>query len=185
MNILIFDTETTGLPKGDVNHPDNPWPVQIGAMLCDENLTEMSRLNTLVTLPVNVNIHPAAERVHGISREMIDANGAPMDLVFDAFENMVKKCDVISAYNLPFDERVMDASFRRFHPRFRVEPLFDGKDKLCIMDLAMQHLRSKTKLEVAYRKLVGGDLLDAHDAFADVLAARDVLAALLLSSELA
>ena len=89
---LIFDTETTGLPK-DFNAPvtqsDN-WPrvVQIAWQLHDDmgNLIEQK---DFIIKPEGFNIPYQSERVHGISTELALEKGENLKKVLFEFNKVL------------------------------------------------------------------------------------------------
>ncbi len=79
---LIFDTETTGLPKNfnaPISDTDN-WPrcIQIAWQLHDAmgNLVESQ---DYLIQPDGFNIPFDAEKIHGISTELAEKEGIPLD----------------------------------------------------------------------------------------------------------
>ena len=85
---LIFDTETTGLPKrwdAPITDTGN-WPrcIQIAWQLHDEMGKLIEHQDYLVQ-PEGFNIPFDAEKVHGISTELAEANGLPMAKVLEKF----------------------------------------------------------------------------------------------------
>ena len=85
---LIFDTETTGLPKNN-NAPltdfDN-WPrlVQLAWQLHDDKGRLVENYNLLVK-PDGFVIPIDAKMVHGISTEHAEKYGLPLHEVLDTF----------------------------------------------------------------------------------------------------
>ncbi len=116
---LIFDTETTGLPRDwnlDYTHSDN-WPrmVQIAWQLHDDmgNLVEAK---DFLVRPEGFNIPFDAERVHGISTELATQAGEPLDFVLKAFHEAVNKSNFIVGHNVKFDINIMSAEYYRQNP---------------------------------------------------------------------
>ncbi|HEX9981283.1 MAG TPA: DNA polymerase III subunit alpha [Flavobacterium sp.] len=113
---IIFDTETTGLPKrydAPVSDTSN-WPrcIQIAWQLHDD----MGRLvehQDFIVQPEGFNIPYDAERVHGISTELAQAEGIAMAHVLDQFETALSKAKFIVGQNVGFDVKVMGSEFYR------------------------------------------------------------------------
>ena len=85
---LIFDTETTGLPKRDnapINEVDN-WPrvIQIAWQLHGPDGDLISHQNLLIQ-PDGFEIPYSAEKVHGISTEKARSFGIPMREALEIF----------------------------------------------------------------------------------------------------
>jgi DNA polymerase-3 subunit alpha len=113
---LIFDTETTGLPKSwnaPITDTDN-WPrcIQIAWQLHDEmgNLVEH---NDFLVQPDGFNIPYDAERVHGISTDLAMEQGIPLDEGLELFNEALKKTKFIVGQNVGFDVNIMGCEFHR------------------------------------------------------------------------
>lgn len=91
---LIFDTETTGLPKrwdAPLTDFDN-WPrcIQIAWQLHDE-LGNLIENQDYLIKPKGFNIPFDAEKVHGISTELAEGQGATLEEVLEKFKEALKK----------------------------------------------------------------------------------------------
>ena len=113
---LIFDTETTGLPKrwnAPLTDSDN-WPrcIQIAWQLHDKNGVLLEHEDYLVQ-PEGFNIPYDAEKIHGISTELAEKNGIPLTEVIKKFQKALAKTNFIVGQNLGFDNNIMGAEFHR------------------------------------------------------------------------
>jgi DNA polymerase-3 subunit alpha len=113
---LIFDTETTGLPKrwdAPITDVDN-WPrcIQIAWQLHDDMGKLVEHQDYLVK-PEGFNIPYDAERIHGISTELAEAEGIPLAEVLEKFNISLAKAKFIVGQNLGFDVNIMGAEFHR------------------------------------------------------------------------
>ena len=113
---LIFDTETTGLPKRwDAPITDiGNWPrcVQIAWQLHDEMGKLIEHQDYLIQ-PEGFNIPFDAERIHGISTELAQANGISLAEVLEKFNIALEKANFIVGQNLGFDINIMGCEFHR------------------------------------------------------------------------
>jgi DNA polymerase-3 subunit alpha len=113
---LIFDTETTGLPKrwdAPITDTGN-WPrcVQIAWQLHDEMGKIIEHQDYLVQ-PDGYNIPYDAERIHGISTELAQADGISLSEVLEKFNVALSKSKFIVGQNLKFDINIMGSEFHR------------------------------------------------------------------------
>lgn len=113
---LIFDTETTGLPKrwnAPISDTDN-WPrcVQIAWQLHDAMGNLVEHQDYLVR-PDGFNIPYDAEQVHGISTALAEEQGLPLAEVLDKFNAAMAKTKFIVGQNVGFDLNIMGAEFHR------------------------------------------------------------------------
>jgi DNA polymerase-3 subunit alpha len=113
---LIFDTETTGLPKRwDAPITDiNNWPrcIQIAWQLHDDMGNLIEHQDYLVQ-PDGFNIPYDAERIHGISTELAQAEGIPLSEVLEKFNIALGKAKFIVGQNLGFDVNIMGSELYR------------------------------------------------------------------------
>ena len=113
---LIFDTETTGLPR-DWNAPitdsDN-WPraIQIAWQLHDDMGNCVDHQDYLIQ-PQGFDIPFDAERIHGISTELAQRDGLPLADVLVKFKNALDSAKFIVGQNVGFDVNIMGAEFHR------------------------------------------------------------------------
>jgi len=113
---LIFDTETTGLPKkwgAPISDTDN-WPrcIQIAWQLHDDMGKLIEHQDYLVK-PEGFNIPYDAERIHGISTELAEAEGISLAEVLEKFNIALSKAKFIVGQNLGFDINIMGCEFYR------------------------------------------------------------------------
>ena len=113
---LIFDTETTGLPKrwdAPLSDSDN-WPrcVQIAWQIHDENGALSAHENYLVR-PEGFTVPYDSEQVHGISTALAEKEGHPLEEVLNAFATAVSQVEYVAGHNVNFDLNIMGAEFLR------------------------------------------------------------------------
>ena len=113
---LIFDTETTGLPRNfnaPITDTDN-WPrcIQIAWQLHDEMGNMLEHQDYLVK-PEGFNIPYDAERIHGISTELAEQQGKELVEVLEKFNIALSKAKFIVGQNLGFDLNIMGCEFYR------------------------------------------------------------------------
>lgn len=113
---LIFDTETTGLPKrwdAPLTDSEN-WPraVQIAWQLHDE-MGQLIEHQDYLIKPDGFNVPYDAEKVHGISTDLAEAQGIPLEEVLSHFNEALAKTKFIVGQNLGFDVNIMGAEFHR------------------------------------------------------------------------
>ena len=107
---LIFDTETTGLPKRwDAPITDtNNWPrcVQIAWQLHDASGKILEHQDFLVK-PEGFNIPYDAERVHGISTALAEEEGVDLATDLEKFNIVFSKAEFIVGQHLAFVVKIM------------------------------------------------------------------------------
>ncbi|WP_375235059.1 DNA polymerase III subunit alpha [Winogradskyella sp.] len=174
---LIFDTETTGLPKrwdAPITATDN-WPraVQIAWQLHDAMGNCIEHQDYLIK-PHGFNIPYDAEKIHGISTELAQEQGISLSQVLEKFNITMSKTKFIVGQNVKFDLNVMGAEFVRLNVE---NPL----QKLPVLDTCTEHTASlcqipggrygKFKLPTLtelHQFLFDTPFGEAHNATADV-----------------
>lgn len=173
---LIFDTETTGLPKRDkapISEVDN-WPrvVQIAWQLHDESGELTSNHNVLIR-PDGFEIPYSAEKVHGISTEKAKTEGIPLDEALSIFNKSLEQTQVLVGHNIKFDINALGAEYFRSG----VQSNFLELKQSCTMRSSTDHLKiiggrggrfKPPKLMELYEFLFEEQFSEAHNAAADV-----------------
>lgn len=174
---LIFDTETTGLPKrwdAPITDVDN-WPrcIQIAWQLHDEMGNCIDHQDYLVQ-PEGFNIPYDAEKIHGISTELAQEQGVPLSEVLEKFNIALSKTKFVVGQNVKFDLNIMGAEFVR-------EDLANQLQELPVLDTCTEHTAELCKipggrygkfklptLTELHQHLFNKPFAEAHNATADV-----------------
>jgi len=110
MKLLIFDTETTGLPtNSDIpaeNKSDN-WPhlVSIAWVIMDSDDNEIIKRRKYIIRPDGWNIPQESIAIHGISELKANLSGHKLQDVL--LEFITESYDMLVAHNLKFDYNVL------------------------------------------------------------------------------
>ncbi len=171
---LIFDTETTGLPKNYKGLPSDlqNWPrvVQLAWQLYDGE-GSLVKQEDFIIYPEGYTIPLEASRIHGVTTERALQEGILLKEALIMFSEDVKKSKNIIAHNLSFDEPVIHAEF------IRCELLFPFGDSIrtCTMLTTTEYCAIKTDrgfkwpaLKELHKKLFDSEFSGAHDAKVDV-----------------
>ena len=191
---LIFDTETTGLPKkwkAPLTDSDN-WPrcVQIAWQLHESNGDCVSYENFIVK-PDAYDIPYDSEKIHGISTALAEDDGIDLIDVLKSFEVALKKAKFICGHNVSFDLNIIGAEFLRLG----FDNLFEG---IPIIDTCTEETASLCKISggrggkfklptlIELNKFLFNDSFDeAHNATADVEATTRCLFELIRNESIA
>ena len=174
---LIFDTETTGLPR-DWNAPitdsDN-WPraIQIAWQLHDAMGQVIDHQDYLIK-PEGFDIPYDAERIHGISTALAVQDGNPLSEVLEKFNTALSKTKFVVGQNVGFDVNIMGAEFHRLAVANNLQelPVLDTCTEVTATLCQLPGGRSgKFKLPTLtelHKHLFGEGFGEAHNATADV-----------------
>ena len=185
---LIFDTETTGLPKrwdAPITDTDN-WPrcIQIAWQLHDDMGRLIAHEDYLVK-PDGFNIPYDAEKIHGISTELAQEQGFKLSDVLEKFNSALSQTKFIVGQNLGFDINIMGAEFHRlgFDNLLTKLPVLDTCTEITASLLQLPGGRGgKFKLPnltELHKYLFNKPFSEAHNATADVEATTRCFFALL------
>jgi DNA polymerase III subunit alpha len=174
---LIFDTETTGLPnRWDAPITDtNNWPrcVQIAWQLHD-NFGKIIENRDYLIQPEGFNIPYDAERIHGISTELAQAEGSTLQEVLDQLNAVLSKTTFLVGQNLKFDLNIMGCEFHRagIETQLNALPVLDTCTEVTATLLKLPGGRGgKYKLPTLtelHHYLFQIPFAEAHNATADV-----------------
>ncbi|MFV0539747.1 MAG: DNA polymerase III subunit alpha [Aestuariibaculum sp.] len=174
---LIFDTETTGLPKRwDAPITDtNNWPraVQIAWQLHDEMGNCIEHQDYLIK-PEGFNIPYDTEKIHGISTELAQEQGVPLNEVLEKFNQALNKTKFVVGQNVGFDVNIMGCEFVRGNITNKLQ-------ELPVLDTCTEHTAQMCKipggrggkfklptLTELHQFLFNTPFAEAHNATADV-----------------
>ncbi len=174
---LIFDTETTGLPKrwdAPITDTDN-WPrcVQIAWQLHDE-LGNLAEHQDYLIKPDGFNIPYESEQVHGISTALAEQEGVSLAEVLEKFNEALAKTKFVVGQNVGFDVNVMGCEFHRLE-------IENALQELPVLDTCTEHTAELCKIPGGrggkfklptlielHEYLFGEPFAEAHNATADV-----------------
>lgn len=175
---LIYDTETTGLPK-NYNAPltdsDN-WPrlVQLAWQLHGKD-GALIEAGNLIVKPDGFDIPFVSAQIHGITTEKAMAEGQPLDEVLAEFDKVLAKTEVLAGHNIEFDIAIVGAEHHRLRGEEHLTafPSLDTKNEsteFCAIPGGRGGKFKWPKLGELHQKLFNEDFDEAHNAAADVAA---------------
>ena len=172
---LIFDTETTGLPKkwkAPLTDFEN-WPrvVQL-AWQCHDLKGNFLFAKNHVIKPDGFSIHKEATDIHGISQEIANEKGVSLKDALTDFVEDVKKAKIIIGHNVDFDINIVGSELLRCGMKeiMTTAPRFCTKiesTEFCAIKNKSGGLKSPTLTEL-HLKLFDIPFPEAHNAAADV-----------------
>jgi len=188
MKVIVFDTETTGLPEDyTASFKDSSkWPhiIQLAFIVFDTETKEiLDYSDKIIKLDQSVQISSESIAIHKITRERSEKEGIPIKNVLDYFINWLTDVDIIIAHNISFDKRmVIVESYRN-----QIQNVFVNKDgrqmkEYCTMKNSTNICKIKTinkRTGTTYNKFPSLSELHAylfevapkgtHNAIADVM----------------
>ena len=173
---LIFDTETTGLPKNynaPVSDSDN-WPrmVQLAWQLHDTEGKLIANQNFIVR-PDGFEIPIGVSKVHGITTERALRDGVELSVVLQAFLEDLQRATYNVGHNIEFDINIVGAEFYRLGitnnlAGLKVIDTMKSSIDFCAIPGGRGGGFKYPSLTDLHTKLFGKGFGDAHDAAYDV-----------------
>lgn len=177
MNLVCFDTETTGL---DVQ---KEHIIQLSLIKFNTDTWEVEGLRDWYILPdVPFTIPAEAEAVHHISKEFLLEHGVSLKSVFDDFVAFTAGCDFLSYNGNGYDAPILHYNLLRAGLDFD----FSGRTWYDALVLERIHTEGKTdangerlhnNLTSAYTRYYGHPFEGAHNSLDDVRATIEVFKA--------
>ena len=179
MNTMIFDTETSGLPKSYKASPSDvgAWPriVEIAWVILDEAQNRVSASEFIIR-PDGFQISTGASSVHGITTQKAQSEGSPLRYVMACFADDLSDVSHLVAHNIDFDFSVVNCELLRSG----MPSTLLSKKKYCTMksttslcNIPGQYGAKWPKLEELYEFLFDRKFFEAHRAMHDVQATTE------------
>lgn len=163
--LTVFDTETTGLTKPEGNDLSvQPHIIEICALQIDDSGEIILELDTLIKPPIP--IPKFITKINGISDADV-ADAPTFAELYIKIADVFFGSDTSVAHNLQFDEWILIYELMRIGKEhaFPYPPI-----KFCTIEQSM-HLRGhRLKNGELYKMATGKEIVNAHQARADVLA---------------
>ena len=174
---LIFDTETTGLPKrwdAPLTDSEN-WPrcIQIAWQIHDSKGGLVAHQDYLIQ-PEDFTIPFDSEQIHGISTALAMTEGVSLSTVLADFQKALDGVHYIVGHNVSFDRNIMGAEFLRagLSDPLEEKPVIDTcteeTAQLCHLPGGRGGKFKLPTLGELYHFLFQQSFEEAHNATADV-----------------
>ena len=168
MITLVFDTETTGIPK----HPaakksTQPRIIEWGGILLDASGRILRELQLLIN--PGVPLEPIITKITGLT----DADLADKPTFGDCYpqiKEMFAAADTVVAHNLPFDLTLMEIELHNIG----VDDFPFPKSQICTVQEHYEEFGYRTHMKDLYKHYTGQPLAQTHRALDDVMALVEI-----------
>jgi DNA polymerase III epsilon subunit-like protein len=120
MRLLLFDTETTGLPpkyENKVNERNAllwPYILQFSYVLFDTETNMVTKkFDSIIKIPAAITINQESVKIHNITREKSDLEGVSIVPVIEEFMDDLEESDLLIGHNIEFDLNMIHAAIMR------------------------------------------------------------------------
>jgi|TARA_R100000093_G_C1932263_1_gene69131 DNA polymerase-3 subunit epsilon len=168
--MIVFDLETTGLPKAEGADLDlQPHITEFGAIKLDEDLNEIGVLEFMCN--PGIPLDPKIIKITGITDEDLKDKKPFVAMLDEVCEFFLGERTLV-AHNLPFDRTVLKFELERLG---RVTSFPWPPKQICTVEVGETIWNKKRKLVDIYFEVTGKEHKGAHRAIADVRALIDVV----------
>jgi len=162
MKVLVFDTETSGLPEKAASIYDkSKWPyiIQLSYILYDMSNNSVLIKNNYIKIDNDVIITPESFNIHHISREILNSQGINIVPALKEFNECLKRCDIVVGHNISFDKRLIFVECLRHNVKQYFTQFINNqkihKQEFCTMKNTIQFckLERLSKTNQVYNKM--------------------------------
>ena len=144
MKFLVFDTETTGLPRINFIGPGylEQWPhiVQFSYVIYDNISNTLEINDNIIKIPDNIDIPEESIAIHGITKKMTKQYGVTLNEAFQKFFQYVKMADYIIGHNIEFDINMVRVELLRKIYKSDYERVFHNVEETGEIQLWKEYL---------------------------------------------
>lgn len=181
MNIVFYDTETTGLPdwKSPSGSESQPHLVELSAIRVDADTREVNGELSVIIKPDGWVIPDDVIEVHGITNEIAQTEGVPEREAVDSLLALCEGEHLRVAHNRTFDQRIIRIALKRYFSEEDQDKWAEKENHECTMLMAKPICQlppkgrygwKNPKLEEAYKHFTGEELEGNHRAMVDAKA---------------
>tara|TARA_Y100000389_G_C17463130_1_gene523309 strand:+ start:95 stop:724 length:630 start_codon:yes stop_codon:yes gene_type:complete len=178
MIILVFDTETTGLPERNASIKDTEkWPyiIQLSFVCFDVSSNNIiKKYDNYIKIKGTIELTDEVKKITNIDETNI-ANGVNITEALNKFNKYMNISNLIVAHNISFDKRVimvecirnkMKQQFVKFNYNQQIRI-----NEYCTMKNNKDLFENKKypKLIELHKKLFDEDINNLHNSFVDIL----------------
>ena len=185
MKVLVFDTETTGLPttRGfdkyypytELKYYDTCRIVSICWKLYEDEKMISTKYYVIKPNDFKIDNTSKACEINGITQEIADKDGILIDNMLIELRQDLYKAETVVAHNILFDHHILLSELHRSKRQDLIQ-LFESKELYCTMNKSKDLLRipmkngnyKSPKLIELYEFLFKTGFEGAHNAEADV-----------------
>lgn len=168
MSIIIFDTETSGLPDKNYNFK-NVRLLELGYLKLDEEMNIVKEKNYINK--IDIDVPEIITELTGIKKETLLDKGILLPKIFLNFLEDLKDVDVLIAHNNRFDLGIIRQEFKNLGNEKVFEKNIYKKINIDSLQFFRQHIKKKEinnyRLQTIYKYYENNDFIQTHRALDD------------------
>jgi DNA polymerase III epsilon subunit-like protein len=174
-NIMILDTETTGIPYSrnpkELFKFNDARLIELGYIIYDKNGKKIKEFDTLIK-PKDFVINNS--EIHGITNDQAKNTGKTLEDTFKIFTEDLQTVEVLVGHNIGFDISILQSEAYRNKNNLLYD-LIENKNKQCTMEMGKKFYKmdKNPKLVDLYKISTGKEIIQDHRALSDCLMCAD------------
>lgn len=174
MNVIIFDTETTGLTLApSVPLSRQPRIIEFAAVIVNTETGARLYEESFLINPGEL-VSEEITKITGITNDQL-ASAPPMHVAWPKISSAFARADAVIAHNLPFDKTMIRNDYLRLPPDDESFPSLPWPEiELCTVAAYAHEFGYNPKLTELYQLKVGKKLAQTHRALDDVNALVEI-----------
>jgi DNA polymerase III epsilon subunit-like protein len=179
MKVLIFDTETSGLPteRNSSIYRTFTWPyiVQLSYIVYDSERNVLIGLeDDYINIDNSVVMDPESVKIHNITKSQLE-KGINIVEALQKFNNYARSCDKIVGHNVSFDKRMIMVEGIRNNIQMNVKNTYctmKNSTEICKIERTWPNgdkYFKYPKLSELYIHLFNEEPKNTHNALVDIL----------------
>lgn len=178
MKVLVFDTETTGLPERNASIKDTEkWPyiIQLSFVCYDTSSNNIiKKYDNYIKIKSGIELTDEVKKITNIDETKIE-NGVNIREALNEFNKYMNISNMIVAHNVSFDKRVIMVECIRNKIKQQFVKFNYNKqtriNEYCTMknNIDMFENKKYPKLIELHKKIFDEDINNLHNSFVDIL----------------
>ena len=163
IDMIVFDVETTGLPKAEGSDLDiQPKIIEFGALKLDDDLKEIGKLEFFCN--PGHPLDPMITKITGITDDMLKEEKPFVAYYGELCDFFLGEREMV-AHNLPFDRKILRFELERLD---KVTKFPWPRDHICTVEVGQRVWGKMRKLGDIHEELFGAKIEGAHRSINDV-----------------
>lgn len=162
-DIIIFDTETTGLDAPVATKIESqPYITEIYAVRLTKDFQLVGEVETMVKPPIPIS--EEITRITGITDETV--KDAPSFIgIYDELYDLFECCRNVVGHNVLFDLKMIKFELFRYDKEYEFNW---PKNRICTVEKSKHYFNKRLRLQQLHEHLFGYEFTGAHRARHDV-----------------
>lgn len=162
-DIVVFDTETTGLDgPSPTKIESQPYIIEFYGVRLTKDFKFVNEVESLIKPPIPIS--EEITKITGIDDEKVKDSPTFIE-VYDDIHNLFHGCKYVVGHNVGFDLRLLKYDLFRYDLEFKFPW---PKNHICTIEASYHYENKRQRLQQLHVLLFGNEFTEAHRAKNDV-----------------